>query len=75
MESKEDYVLRKCQNVLDSMAAWYDLWNINIIEEKTQVTHCSHSIRPSESLTMNGQNIPFINSVKYLGVVVDKKLA
>jgi hypothetical protein len=35
----------------------------------------SHCNRPPDSLlTLNGWNIPFVNSVKYLGVIFDKRL-
>jgi hypothetical protein len=35
--------------------------------------HVSHRLRPPEAhLTLNGQNIPFVNHVKYLGVIFDK---
>jgi hypothetical protein len=33
------------------------------------------SLRPPEAhLTLNGQNIPFVNHVKYLGVIFDKRI-
>jgi hypothetical protein len=71
-ERKEGYVLRKLQCVLNSMVAWCKHWNI---KEKTQAVYFSRRIRPPESLlTLNGQNIPFVNSVKYLGVIFDKKI-
>jgi hypothetical protein len=42
-------------------------WNIKINEDKTKGIYFSHRIRPPESLlTINGQNIPFVNNVKYL---------
>jgi hypothetical protein len=57
------------------MAAWYDHWNIKINEDKTRAIYFSHWIRPPESLlTLNGHNIPFVNCVKYLGVIFDKKI-
>jgi hypothetical protein len=57
------------------MAAWCKHWSIKINEEKTRAFYFSHWIRPPESLlTLNGQNIPFLNSVKYLGVIFDKKI-
>jgi hypothetical protein len=57
------------------MAEWSKRWNIKINEEKTQAIYFSHRIRPSESLlTINGQNIPFVNNVKYLGVIFDRKI-
>jgi hypothetical protein len=35
----------------------------------------SHRIRPPEfSSYKNGQNIPFVNNVKYLGVIFDRKI-
>jgi hypothetical protein len=42
-------------------------------EDKTQGVYFSRSRRPPESyLTLNGRNIPFVNSAKYLGVIFDK---
>jgi hypothetical protein len=43
--------------------------------EKTQAIYFSHRIKPTDSLhTLNGHNIPFVNSTKYLGVICDKKI-
>jgi hypothetical protein len=50
-------------------------WNIKINEAKTRGIYFSRSRRPPEShLTLNGQNIQFVNSLKYLGVIFDKKV-
>jgi hypothetical protein len=50
-------------------------WNIKINEVKTQGIYFSRSRRPPEShLTLNGRNIPFVNSAKYLGVIFDRKV-
>jgi hypothetical protein len=74
-ERKEGYVLRKLQCGLKSMVAWCERWNIKINEGKTRAIYFAHRIRPPESLlTLNGRNIPFVNSVKYLGVIFDKKI-
>jgi hypothetical protein len=57
------------------MAEWCERWNIKVIEEKTRVIYFTHRNRPPDSpLTLNGRNIPFVNSVKYLGVIFDKKM-
>jgi hypothetical protein len=75
-ERKESYVLRKLQCGLNSVAEWSKCWNIKINEDKTQMIYFSHRIRPLESLlTLNGQNIRFVNNEKYLGVIFDKKIA
>jgi hypothetical protein len=51
-------------------------WNIKINQDKTRGIYFSRSRRPPEShLTLNGQNIPFVNTVKYLGVLFVKKVA
>jgi hypothetical protein len=57
------------------MAEWSELWNIKIDEDKRHKIYFSHRIRPSESLlTLNGRNIQFVNNVKYLIVIFDKKI-
>jgi hypothetical protein len=73
-ERKEGYVLRKLQRGFNSMVEWSKSWNIKINEDKTQAIYFSHRIRLPESLTINGQNIPFVNNVKYLGVIFDRKI-
>jgi hypothetical protein len=74
-ENKEVHVLRKLQRGLNSMTAWCKQWNMKINEEKTRTVYFSHRIRPPKSLlTLNGHNIPFVNSIEYLGVIFNKKL-
>jgi hypothetical protein len=74
-ERKEGYVLRKLQHGLNSVEEWSKHWNIKINEDKTQAIYFSHRIRRPESLlTLNGQNVPFVNNVIYLGVIIDKKI-
>jgi hypothetical protein len=74
-ECKEGYVLRKLQRGINSTVEWSRSWNIKINEDKTQAIYLSHRIRPPESLlTLNGRNIPFVNNVKYLGVIFNRKI-
>jgi hypothetical protein len=74
-DRKEGYVLRKIQRGLDSMAAWCKHWNIKINEDKTRAIYFTRRNRPPDSLlTLNGKNIPFVNNVKYLGVLLDKRM-
>jgi hypothetical protein len=54
---------------------WCECWNIKIDEDKTRAIYFPHRIRPPEAhLILNGQNIPFANHVKYLGVIFDKRI-
>jgi hypothetical protein len=44
-------------------------------ENKTNGIYFSRSRRPpGPHLAANGRNIPFLDSVKYLGIIVDKKV-
>ncbi|PNF20523.1 hypothetical protein B7P43_G05325 [Cryptotermes secundus] len=57
------------------METWCERWNIKINEDKTRGVCFSRGRRPPEScLTLNGRNIPFVNSAKYLGVIFDKRV-
>jgi hypothetical protein len=72
-DRKEGYIVRKIQRGLDSIAAWCKGWNIKINEDKTRAIYFTRRNRPPDSLLkLNGWNIPFVNSVKYLGVLFDK---
>jgi hypothetical protein len=48
---------------------------IIINEDKTRAIYFTRRNRPPDSLLkLNGRNIPFVNSVKYLGVLFDKRM-
>jgi hypothetical protein len=54
---------------------WSKSWNSKMNEDKMEALYFSHRIRPPESLlTPNGRNIPFVNNIKYLCVIFDRKL-
>jgi hypothetical protein len=66
---------QKTLAVLNSMTAWCKQWYIKINEEKIRVIYFSHRIRsPKSLLRLNGHNISFVNSIKYLGVIFDKNI-
>jgi hypothetical protein len=71
----EGSVVRKLQRCLSSMETWCERWNITINEDTTRGIYFSRSRRPPESrLTLNGRNIPFVNSTNYLGIIFDRKV-
>jgi hypothetical protein len=73
-DRKEGYVLRKIQRGLDFMAAWCKHLNIKINENKTRAIYFTRRNRPPDYRKLNGRNIPFANSVKYLGVLFVKRM-
>jgi hypothetical protein len=57
------------------MAIWCESWNIKINYEKTRAIYFSHRItQPGFLLTLNGRDISFVNSIKYLCVIFDKEI-
>jgi hypothetical protein len=74
-DRKEDDVLIKLQRGLNSVETWCKLWNITVNEDKIRAVYFSNRLRPPEvHLTLNGLNIPFMNHVKYLGVILGKRI-
>jgi len=74
-ERKEGYVLIKLQRGLTAMMAWCQRRNIKINEDKTQAIYFSRRRGPVEAhLTLKGGKIPFVKDVKYLGVILDRKI-
>jgi hypothetical protein len=66
-EKHERRVLNKLQRGLTAVGSWCKDWNIKINEGKTQAIYFSRSRRnPEHELQLNGRNIPFVNSAKYL---------
>jgi hypothetical protein len=74
-DRKEDFVVTYYQRGLSSTETWCERWKIKINEDKTRGNFFSRSRRPPEChLTLNGRNFPFVNYVKYLYVIFDKKV-
>jgi hypothetical protein len=74
-DCKVGFVVRKHLPSLSSTETWCERWNNKINENKIQRIYFSLSRRPPAShLTLNGRNIPFLNIVKYLGVIYDRKV-
>jgi hypothetical protein len=56
------------------MESWCEHWNIKINDDKNQAIYDSHRQRSVEAyLTLKGRQITFVNDVKYLCVIFDKK--
>jgi hypothetical protein len=74
-DRKEGYVLRKLQRDFSSTETRCERWNIKISEDKTQAIYFSQRLRLHEAhLILNERNIPFVNHVKYRGVIFDKRI-
>lgn len=61
---------------LNAINTWLQKWKIKINPNKTQATIFSRqrSRRPPEPIVLEGTRIPWGDTLKYLGVLLDKKL-
>jgi len=58
-----------------AMESCYERWNVKINEDKSQAIYFSYQRTPVvASLILKERQIPFVNHVKYLGVIIDKML-
>jgi hypothetical protein len=74
-DCKEGYVLRKLQKGFIATETWHEHWDIKMNGDKTQAIYFAHRLRLHKvHLTHNGQNIHFVNYVKYLSVIFDKRI-
>jgi hypothetical protein len=74
-EEHERRLFNKFQSGLTAVGSWCQRWNIKINEGRSQAIYFSRRSRmPEDDLQLNGRNIPFVNSVKYLGVTFDRRM-
>jgi hypothetical protein len=67
--------LGKPQRGFIAVEAWCERWNIKITEDKTYAIYFSHRRKPVKAhLTLKWRDMPFVNHVKYLGVIFRKEL-
>lgn len=62
------------QEILNNVEPWLARWNIVINAEKS--SHLTFTLRPGSSppVSINGSDIPQVQSAKYLGLTLDKRL-
>lgn len=62
------------QNALDILSNWLKTWRISINETKS--AHITFTLRSATcpQVSLNNINIPQVNQVKYLGMIIDRRL-
>jgi hypothetical protein len=66
---------QKAAAKFSAIEMWYERWNIKTNEANIQAIYVSHQLKlPEAHLTLKGRNIPFVNRVKYLVVIIDKRI-
>lgn len=71
-------IIVKLQDSIDSVVNYFNKWKILVNSSKTQSIFFSRKRKecflPNSSIKINGLDIAWENNVKYLGVVLDKKM-
>lgn len=71
-------IVKRMQKSLYSAGKYFSNWKIKINEEKSQAIlfpyNKSPKRVPTEKLMVQGREIIFPNTIKYLGIILDKKL-
>lgn len=71
-------VLNELQCALDNLVDYYFKWKIKLNSNKTQAIYFSRKRKscylPCNKLKISGNDIPWLEKVKYLGIHLDKKL-
>ncbi|GBM50805.1 hypothetical protein AVEN_137120-1 [Araneus ventricosus] len=67
---------KKLQEAIDRINAWGKINGFIISSQKSVAIHfCkSRGLHPYPKLKLNNQTIPFVSEVKFLGLILDKKL-
>jgi hypothetical protein len=73
-DREEGYVLRKLQRCLTAMESRCERWNIKINGEKAQANYFSHRRTSGNFSYIERKANTYANHVKYLGVILDKKI-
>ncbi|GBM46239.1 RNA-directed DNA polymerase from mobile element jockey [Araneus ventricosus] len=71
------FVEKKLQEAIDRINAWGKINGFVISSQKSVAIHfCKRrGLHPDPKLKLNNQTIPFVSEVKFLGLILDKKLA
>lgn len=70
-----DLIIGRLQLSIELLLSYFLKWKLKINTTKTEaILFTRHRFLPTRTLHIDGFNIPWSHSVKYLGLVLDKKL-
>jgi hypothetical protein len=69
------FVFKKLRRDLNSVETWCERSNIKVREYNIHTVYFSHSLRTTEDqVTLTGRNIPFLNNIEYLCVILTEMI-
>ena len=73
-ESNKNFLNTKLQLYLDEVSKFYNKWKIKINTSKSQIIYFGPARKSRIKIKMNGNVIPEVKSLKYLGLNIDRRL-
>lgn len=71
----DDLIIDRLQLAIDGLTGYFHKWKLKLNTTKTEAIFFTRArARPIKQLKIEGYLIPWSNSVKYLGLVLDQKL-
>ncbi len=73
-----DLIIESLQEHTDALLEYFDDWKIKINSTKTEAIYFTRRrasrFLPETQINVNGSSVPWSSNVKYLGLILDKKL-
>ena len=66
--------LQKAQKALMAIENWSKKWNLAFSPNKSKAMYISRKKLPNNDLKLNNVNIEFVNTHKFLGLIIDRSL-
>jgi hypothetical protein len=74
IEETVDIPTRKLQSAVNKVAIWTRKWRIKLNESKLVYIDFTNNKIKQQPIFINGTNVPYANTAKYLGMALDAKL-
>lgn len=65
----------RLQAALDALGAWFRKWRIEVNPTKSAAVYFSRGNKSPRPVTLFGEPIPWVQSARYLGVILDSRLS
>jgi hypothetical protein len=69
-----DISIRKLQSAVNKVAIWIRKWRIKLNESKSVHIYFTNNKIKQQPIFINGTEVPYANTAKYLGMTLDAKL-
>lgn len=65
----------RLQKALTELSSWFRKWRIEVNPTKSAAVYFSNKFRKPLAITLYEEPIPWVNSARYLGVILDRRMS